>query len=371
MKKKKILFVFGTRPEAIKLAPLFLALKKDTKNFTVKVCATSQHREMQDQILQLFSIKPDYDLNIMIPNQTLFYLTSELIKRIEPILDDFTPDLLVVQGDTTTVFAASLAGFYKKIAVAHVEAGLRSGDMLSPFPEEANRVLASKLVTYHFCPTTRAVDNLKKEGITTHVYHVQNTVIDALFWVLQRVENEGAKFAKKLGVDVSRRNVLITAHRRESFGKPFEHICAAVKTLAVAFPDTDFVYPVHPNPNVRNTVYAMLQHLPNVKLIEPLDYPEMVWMMNQSTIVLTDSGGVQEEAPSLGKPVLVLRDVTERQEGIDAGNAILVGTNTKKIIEAATLLLTDKAAYAKMGHATNPYGDGKASERIAAILKNL
>ncbi|PIY16815.1 UDP-N-acetylglucosamine 2-epimerase (non-hydrolyzing), partial [Candidatus Dojkabacteria bacterium CG_4_10_14_3_um_filter_Dojkabacteria_WS6_41_9] len=183
--------------------------------------------------------------------------------------------------------------------------------------------------------------------------------------------NEGAKFAKKLGVDVSRRNVLITAHRRESFGKPFEHICAAVKTLAVAFPDTDFVYPVHPNPNVRNTVYAMLQHLPNVKLIEPLDYPEMVWMMNQSTIVLTDSGGVQEEAPSLGKPVLVLRDVTERQEGIDAGNAILVGTNTKKIIEAATLLLTDKAAYAKMGHATNPYGDGKASERIAAILKNL
>lgn len=366
-----LLFIFGTRPEAVKMAPLIKEFEKYPKDFSVKVAVTGQHREMLDQVLNFFDIKPDYDLNLMKPNQTLFDVTADALRGMEKIIDEVKPDLIIVQGDTTTVFAGALAGFYKKIKVAHLEAGLRSGDKYSPFPEEINRILTGHIADYHWAPTEKAKENLLKEGVKEeNIFVVQNTVIDALFLALELLKKEGdekyQEFFKE--IDFSKKVVLVTAHRRESFGEPFENICNAVKELSIKYPNVEFVYPVHLNPNVREVVYRILSDIPNVHLIEPLDYPYMVWIMNKAFIVLTDSGGVQEEAPSLGKPVLVLRDVTERQEGVDAGTAKLVGTDRELIIIEASKLLDDTKEYEKMAKAINPYGDGKASERIVHIL---
>jgi UDP-N-acetylglucosamine 2-epimerase (non-hydrolysing) len=367
-----ILFIFGTRPEAVKMAPLIKEFEKYSDDFTVKIAVTGQHREMLDQVLQFFDIKPDYDLNLMKPNQTLFDVTADALKGMEKILEEVKPNLTIVQGDTTTVFAGALASFYKKIPVAHLEAGLRSGDKYSPFPEEINRVLTGHIVDYHWAPTEQAKNNLLKEGILEEkIQVVQNTVIDALFLALELLKKEGDtkynEFFKD--IDFSKKVVLVTAHRRESFGEPFENICNSVKELSTKYPNVEFVYPVHLNPNVREVVYRILSNISNVHLIEPLDYPYMVWIMNKSYMVLTDSGGVQEEAPSLGKPVLVLRDVTERQEGVDAGTAKLVGTDKELIVKEASKLLDDESEYTKMAKAINPYGDGKASERIVKLVK--
>lgn len=368
-----LLFIFGTRPEAVKMAPLIKECEKYPRDFNVKVAVTGQHREMLDQVLEFFKIKPDYDLNLMKPNQTLFDVTADALRGMEKILDEVKPDLIVVQGDTTTVFTGALAGFYKKTPIAHLEAGLRSGDKYSPFPEEINRILTGHIVGYHWAPTEQAKKNLLSEGIKEEKIHVvQNTVIDALLLALELLKKEGddkyLEFFKD--IDFNKKIVLVTAHRRESFGEPFENICNSVKDLSAKYPNVEFVYPVHLNPNVREVVYRILSNIPNVHLIEPLDYPYMVWIMNRSYIVLTDSGGVQEEAPSLGKPVLVLRDVTERQEGVDAGTAKLVGTDKELIISEASKLLDNQEEYSKMAKAVNPYGDGKASERIVTLLRD-
>jgi UDP-N-acetylglucosamine 2-epimerase (non-hydrolysing) len=367
-----LLFIFGTRPEAVKMAPLIKEFEKHTKEFNIKVAVTGQHREMLDQVLKFFNIKPDYDLNLMKPNQTLFDVTADALRGMEKIIEEVSPDLIVVQGDTTTVFAGALAGFYKKIKVAHLEAGLRSGDKYSPFPEEINRILTGHIADYHWAPTDKAKENLLKEGVSEDkIFVVQNTVIDALFLALELLKKEGdgkyQEFFKE--IDFNKKVVLVTAHRRESFGEPFENICNSVKELSIKYPEVEFVYPVHLNPNVREVVYRILSDIPNVHLIEPLDYPYMVWIMNKAYIVLTDSGGVQEEAPSLGKPVLVLRDVTERQEGVDAGTAKLVGTDKELIISEASKLLDIEQEYEKMAKSINPYGDGKTSERIVDLIK--
>lgn len=369
---QKLLFIFGTRPEAIKMAPLIKECEKYPDRFDVKIAVTGQHREMLDQVLEFFKIVPDYDLNLMKPNQTLFDVTADALRGMEKIIDEVKPDLIIVQGDTTTVFTGALAGFYKKVPVAHLEAGLRSGDKYSPFPEEINRILTGHMADYHWCPTEKARQNLLAEGIKEEKIHVvQNTVIDALFLALDLLkDDEGDKKYMKFfkGVDFHKKVILVTAHRRESFGEPFENICNAVKELAEKYENVEFVYPVHLNPNVREVVYRILDGIPNVHLIEPLDYPYMVWLMNKSYIVLTDSGGIQEEAPSLGKPVIVLRDVTERQEGVDAGTAKLVGTDKHLIIYETSRLLDNQEEYTKMSKAVNPYGDGKASERIVELL---
>lgn len=371
---KKILIIFGTRPEAIKMAPLIKELQSNKKDFNTVIALTGQHKEMLYQVLDFFKIKPNYDLELMKPNQTLFDITADALRGLEKILEKENPDLIVVQGDTTTVLAGALAGFYKKIKVAHLEAGLRSGDKMSPFPEEINRILTSHIADYHWAPTTKAKENLLKEGVKNNCIHVvKNTVIDALFLAVELLKKEGdnkyIRFFK--GIDFTKKVVLITAHRRESFGEPFENICNSIKDLAQKNPSVEFVYPVHLNPNVREVVFRILSNINNVHLLDPLDYPYLVWIMNKSYIVLTDSGGIQEEAPSLGKPVLVLRDVTERQEGVDAGTAILVGTNRKKIISHAQRLLDDPKYYAKIAKATNPYGDGKASQRIVKLLHKI
>lgn len=368
-----LLFIFGTRPEAVKMAPLIKECEKYPKDFKVKIAVTGQHREMLDQVLQFFNIKPDYDLNLMKPNQTLFDVTADALRGMEKILDEVKPDLIIVQGDTTTVFTGALAAFYKQIPIAHLEAGLRSGDKYSPFPEEMNRILTGHIADYHWAPTEKAKQNLLAEGIKEEkIFVVQNTVIDALFLALELLKKEGDSKYKEFfkDIDFNKKVVLITAHRRESFGEPFENICNAIKELSAKYPDVEFVYPVHLNPNVREVVYRILSNISNVHLIEPLEYPYMVWMMNKSYMVLTDSGGVQEEAPSLGKPVLVLRDVTERQEGIDAGTAKLVGTDKDLIIKETSNLLENQKEYKKMAHAVNPYGDGNASKRIVGILIN-
>jgi UDP-N-acetylglucosamine 2-epimerase (non-hydrolysing) len=368
---KKILFLFGTRPEAIKMAPLIAAFSADPA-FIVKVAVTAQHRQMLDQVLDFFSIKVDYDLNIMTPNQTLHQLTADLISRItNEILLKESFDYVFVQGDTTTVLASSLAAFYQKIKVIHIEAGLRSHDMHSPFPEEMNRVLTSRLAAFHFCPTENSRENLVKENITENVFVVGNTVIDALLSGLEKVKTtaDQSLLEKYEFVDFSKKIILVTCHRRENFGKPFEEICEALLTISSLFEDTvEIVYPVHLNPNVKDIAYAKLI-AKNIKLIAPLDYPELIWMMNRSHIILTDSGGIQEEAPSLGKPVLVLREVTERTEGVDSGTAILVGSDKEKIISETNKLLTDTAHYHLISKASNPYGDGSTSEKIKSILK--
>ena len=366
---KKILFLFGTRPEAIKMAPLIKCFSNDI-NFDVKVGVTAQHREMLDQVLTFFDIKVDYDLNIMKPNQTLHKLTADLILRItDEILSKEDFDYVFVQGDTTTVLSSALAAFYKKIKIVHIEAGLRSNNMHSPFPEEMNRVLTSKLSSYHFCPTENSKENLINEKINTNVFVVGNTVIDALLFGINKIkENKEYLLIEKYNfIDFSRKIILVTCHRRENFGKPFEEICDALLAIAAKYNDIEIVYPVHLNPNIKEIAYKKLI-AKNIKLIAPLDYPELIWMMNKSNIILTDSGGIQEEAPSLGKPVLVLREVTERTEGVDAGTAILVGSNKNKIVSETIKLLKDVEYYNSISIATNPYGDGTTSEKIKNII---
>lgn len=368
---KKLLFIFGTRPEAIKMAPIIRNFKANNK-FVVKVCVTAQHREMLDQVLDFFSIKPDYDLNLMAPNQTLFDITARVLKGVGDVLDDFNPDLVFVQGDTTTAFVGGLAAYYKKIKIAHVEAGLRSGNLYSPFPEEANRKMVGHIADFHFAPTSGSAENLKNEGVTRNVYVVGNSVIDALFLGLEIIKAKGEESFYRFfnNVDFSKKIILITAHRRESFGEPFDNICQAIKLLSETNPNFEFVYPVHLNPNVQIPVNKYLSDCKNVKLISPLDYQVLLWIMNKSYLVITDSGGIQEEAPSLGKPVVVLRDVTERMEGINAGTAILVGTDVYNIISKVSQLINNEVEYNLMAKSVNPYGDGTTSERIHNILIN-
>lgn len=366
---KKILFIFGTRPEAIKLAPLVLQFKKD-QSFDVKVCITAQHRGMLDQVLDFFEIAADFDLNLMKPGQTLFDITANGLKRLQGVIKSFSPDLVIVQGDTTTAFIGALSAYYFQVKTAHIEAGLRSGNKYSPFPEEINRRLAGVIADFHFAPTQLAVKNLNREGIFQNVFLTGNTVIDALLFGLDKVKKDKTLENKFSFLDKSGKLILITGHRRESFGEGFENICGAIRTLAGEFRDFQFVYPVHLNPNVQKPVTTLLKGLPNVFLIEPVDYPSMIWLMNKSYLILTDSGGIQEEAPTLGKPVLVMRNVTERTEGIEAGTAKLVGTNKEDITNNATKLITDLGEYKKMANASNPYGDGTASSQIVKILKN-
>ena len=369
---KKLLFIFGTRPEAIKLAPVIKAFEHDSM-FQVVVAVTGQHREMLDQVLNFFNIKPDHDLNLMKANQNLFDITANGLTMLEPMLTAEAPDMVLIQGDTTTALIGSLAAYYKKIKVAHIEAGLRSDDKYAPFPEEMNRVLTSHLADLHFAPTQGAADNLQREGVVQAVHVTGNSVIDALMLGLKIIETENGSAVRAYlsGLDIQKRFVLITAHRRESFGLPFENICRAIKTVALSHPDVSFVFPVHRNPNVREPVGHHLNNIPNVLLLDPLDYPRFIALMQHCYFVLTDSGGLQEEAPSLGKPVLVMRDVTERQEGIDAGTAKLVGTDYATIVDAIELLLNNPNEYLKMAQAVNPYGDGKASKRILEIIKSF
>lgn len=369
---RKILIIFGTRPEALKLIPIYNELKKFPDVFETKICISSQHKQMLWDMLNFFEINPDYDLDIMSPNQTLFDITSKILLKIKPVLDDFLPDLIITQGDTTTTFIASLAGFYSKIQVAHIEAGLRSFDKYSPFPEEINRVLTSRLADFHFAPTQKSIENLHSEGITNHTFLVGNTIIDTLFLTLSIIEKLETSYISKFEkVDFNKKIILITGHRRESFGQPFRNICNAIRKTAIDFPDVQIIYPVHLNPNVQTPVKEILSDLSNIFLIEPQKYPEFIWLMSKSYIILTDSGGVQEEAPSLGKPVLVMRDVTERTEGIEASTAKLVGTSENAIYQSIKELLQNEEKYHQMSIAQNPYGDGHSSERIADILKKI
>jgi UDP-N-acetylglucosamine 2-epimerase (non-hydrolysing) len=369
-----VLSVFGTRPEAIKMAPLVKALAEQA-GIKSKVCVTAQHRQMLDQVLELFEITPDYDLNIMKPGQTLSGITSEILTRIEPVLTEFQPDLVLVHGDTSTTFAATLAAYYQRVAVGHVEAGLRTGNIYSPWPEEANRKLTGALANLHFSPTELSRQNLLREGVNQDNIHVTgNTVIDALLLVNQKLETDqtlSQSLCERFPfLRDDARLVLITGHRRENFGDGFERICAAIRTLASDFPDVDFLYPVHLNPNVREPVGRILQGVTNVHLVEPQDYLPFVYLMTRAHIILTDSGGIQEEAPSLGKPVLVMRNTTERPEAVAAGTVKLVGTDSQNIIKAVTTLLNDQIEYRRMSFSHNPYGDGKACERIVNIIKN-
>jgi len=369
---KRISFIFGTRPEAIKLCPLILALRESRK-FQTHICVTAQHREMLDQVLGVFGIVPDIDLELMRENQSLSTFTSRALPAIDQYLSDHIPDMVLVQGDTTTVFCAALASFYHQVPVGHVEAGLRTWNKFAPYPEEINRVLTTHMADFHFAPTQRAKENLLKENVPAErIYVTGNTVIDALYIALDKV---GEKMPAIAGLPEQVLNnefispmVLITGHRRENFGRGFENICIAVTKLAQQFRDTAFVYPVHLNPNVREPVFRMLGGLDNVYLIEPLSYLPFVALMNKATIILTDSGGVQEEAPSLGKPVLVMREVTERPEAVEAGTVKLVGANVEKIVNSVTQLLTDSHAYAAMAQAINPYGDGQACGRIVNLI---
>lgn len=375
----KILTIFGTRPEAVKLAPIIKKLDVYPDRFTSVVCVTGQHRQMLDNMLDLFKIVPDYDLDIMKPSQTLFDVTCRSLAKMKYVLEKERPDLVLVQGDTTTTFAVSLAAFYLKIPVGHVEAGLRSFDKFHPFPEEVNRSLTSHIADLHFAPTMAAKENLLKEGIDQSKIRVTgNTVIDALLMVTKHLESPETQmrwdeyFFHKWGISFdSRRIVLVTGHRRESFGKGFQNICAALKQIATTHKDIKLIYPVHLNPNVQDPVRKILSDVDNIHLIDPLDYEPFVYLMSRSFIILTDSGGIQEEAPSLGKPVLVMRDVTERPEAVEAGTSKLVGTDVKKIVREAKRLLTDQEYYIKMSHTHNPYGDGKAGDRIIEFLEDF
>jgi UDP-N-acetylglucosamine 2-epimerase (non-hydrolysing) len=369
----KVLSVFGTRPEAIKMAPL-VNLLKETTGIESKVCVTGQHREMLDQVLKLFNIVPDYDLAIMKAGQDLYDVTTSILLNIKPVLRDFKPDIVLVHGDTSTTFAAALACYYEKTAVGHVEAGLRTGNIYSPWPEEANRKLTGALTKLHFAPTETSQQNLLKENVDpAGIVVTGNTVIDALHQVVAKIDadtNLTKNFEQQFPYGLNgRRLVLVTGHRRESFGGGFEQICAGLKQIAQQFPDTDVVYPVHLNPNVREPVFRLLSDTSNVHLIEPQDYLPFVYLMSRSTLVLTDSGGIQEEAPSLGKPVLVMRDTTERPEAVAAGTVKLVGTDAQVIVREVSRLLTDKAYYEQMSYAHNPYGDGKACARIIEAIK--
>ncbi|MFG1175792.1 non-hydrolyzing UDP-N-acetylglucosamine 2-epimerase [Erwiniaceae bacterium CAU 1747] len=370
----KVLTVFGTRPEAIKMAPLVHALAQDHE-IESRLCVTAQHREMLDQVLHLFSLVPDYDLNIMRPGQGLTEITSRILEGLKTVFADFTPDVVLVHGDTTTTLAASLAAFYHRIPVGHVEAGLRTGDLYSPWPEEANRTLTGHLASYHFAPTERSRQNLLRENLPdSRVFVTGNTVIDALFWVRDRVlshDNLRTSLAARYPfLDADKKLLLVTGHRRESFGGGFERICNALAEIARLHPQLQIVYPVHLNPNVSEPVNRILKGIDNIFLIEPQEYLPFVWLMDRAWLILTDSGGIQEEAPSLGKPVLVMRDATERPEAIEAGTVRLVGTDGAKIVSEVTRLLSDEAAWQTMSHAHNPYGDGLACQRIVQALKN-
>ena len=381
---KKVMLVFGTRPEAIKMAPLVKEFQKQPKRVETVVCVTGQHREMLDQVLKIFDIKPDYDLNIMKQGQDLYDVTARVLTGMRDVLKEVKPDVVLVHGDTTTSTAAALAAFYQQIPVGHVEAGLRTHNIYSPWPEEMNRLLTGRLATYHFSPTPLSRNNLIKESVDdSNIIITGNTVIDALYWVVDKIknnkelDNELEDILSKAGYDVNRLNngkklVLITGHRRENFGDGFINMCTAIKDLTVKYPDLDFVYPMHLNPNVRKPIHEVfgenLSGLKNMFFIEPLEYLSFVYLMEKSSIVLTDSGGIQEEAPGLGKPVLVMRDTTERPEALDAGTVKLVGTDYNKIVNEVSSLIDDKAAYEKMSKAVNPYGDGLACGRIVNAL---
>ncbi|WP_278961083.1 non-hydrolyzing UDP-N-acetylglucosamine 2-epimerase [Parabacteroides johnsonii] len=381
---RKVLLVFGTRPEAIKMAPLVMELQKQKERIETVVCVTGQHREMLDQVLEIFDIKPDYDLNIMKRGQDLYDVTARVLTGMREVLKEIKPDIVLVHGDTTTSTAAALAAFYQQIPVGHVEAGLRTHNIYSPWPEEMNRLLTGRLATYHFSPTPLSRNNLIKESVDDrNIIVTGNTVIDALYWVVDKIknnkelDNELEDILSKAGYDVNRLNngkklVLITGHRRENFGDGFINMCTAIKDLTVKYPDLDFVYPMHLNPNVRKPIHEVfgenLSGLKNMFFIEPLEYLSFVYLMEKSSIVLTDSGGIQEEAPGLGKPVLVMRDTTERPEALDAGTVKLVGTDYNKIVNEVSSLIDDKAAYEKMSKAVNPYGDGLACGRIVNAL---
>lgn len=381
---KKVMLVFGTRPEAIKMAPLVKEFQKQPKRVETVVCVTGQHREMLDQVLKIFDIKPDYDLNIMKQGQDLYDVTARVLTGMRDVLKEVKPDVVLVHGDTTTSTAAALAAFYQQIPVGHVEAGLRTHNIYSPWPEEMNRLLTGRLATYHFSPTPLSRNNLIKESVDDrNIIITGNTVIDALYWVVDKIknnkelDNELEDILSKAGYDVNRLNngkklVLITGHRRENFGDGFINMCTAIKDLTVKYPDLDFVYPMHLNPNVRKPIHEVfgenLSGLKNTFFIEPLEYLSFVYLMEKSSIVLTDSGGIQEEAPGLGKPVLVMRDTTERPEALDAGTVKLVGTDYNKIVNEVSSLIDDKAAYEKMSKAVNPYGDGLACGRIVNAL---
>jgi UDP-N-acetylglucosamine 2-epimerase (non-hydrolysing) len=380
MQKKKIMLAFGTRPEAIKMAPLYHALKAQPDVFDTVLCVTAQHRQMLDQVLKVFDMTPDIDLNLMTPGQDLFDVTSAVLKGMRDVLKAQRPDALLVHGDTTTTLAAAMAGFYLGVPVGHVEAGLRTHDLQAPFPEEFNRQVASKLAKWHFAPTDFSQTNLLAERVPQDSITVTgNTVIDALFWVLGRIDADETRrqglvdfLTGQLGFDWQRqRFVLMTGHRRENFGDGFLQICYALKELAARYPATQFVYPVHLNPNVQQPVNAILADVPNVHLIAPLDYEPFVYLLKHSHIVLTDSGGIQEEAPSLGIPVLVMREVTERPEAVTAGTVRLVGADRGRIVTNITELLDNEASYAAMARAHNPYGDGKACARIVSKLREI
>ncbi|WP_180160962.1 non-hydrolyzing UDP-N-acetylglucosamine 2-epimerase [Acinetobacter sp. YH01004] len=371
--KKKVLLVFGTRPEAIKMAPLALQLKQQEASFETKVCVTGQHRQMLDQVLELFNLTPDFDLNLMKPGQTLSDITSGVLKGLEQVFAEWTPDVVLVHGDTATTFAASLAAYYHKIAVGHVEAGLRTGDIYSPWPEEANRKLTGALTTYHFAPTQSSYNNLIKENIDPkNITITGNTVIDALLTVKEKVETDRAviaQFEQQFNfLDSTKKLILVTGHRRENFGQGFLNICTALANIAKQYPDVQIVYPVHLNPNVQKPVNELLSGISNIYLIAPQDYLPFVYLMNRSYLILTDSGGIQEEAPSLGKPVLVMRDTTERPEAVEAGTVKLVGTDAALIQQSVIELLENTDLYQTMAAAHNPYGDGTASQQIIRAL---
>lgn len=365
----RVLSVFGTRPEAIKMAPLVTALAADAR-FDAKVCVTAQHREMLDQVLALFDIVPDFDLNIMRADQDLTEVSCGILTGMKRVLAEWRPDVVLVHGDTATTMMAAIAAFFARVPVGHVEAGLRSGDLDAPWPEEANRRIAAVPTRFHFAPTAAAQANLRREGVAADTITVTgNTVIDALFLALEKLPARADEFDARFGfLRPDARVLLVTGHRRESFGAGFERICEALLALARRYPALDIVYPVHLNPNVRGPVDRLLSGVDNIHLIEPLDYLPFVWLMNRAHLILTDSGGVQEEAPSLGKPVLVMRDTTERPEGVAAGTARLIGTDQDRIVSEVSTLLDDKSAYAAMARAHNPYGDGHAAARIAEIV---
>ncbi|EGQ9325765.1 non-hydrolyzing UDP-N-acetylglucosamine 2-epimerase [Vibrio cholerae] len=374
MSKKKVLTVFGTRPEAIKMAPLVHALSLDGR-FEAKVCVTAQHREMLDQVLELFEIRADYDLNIMTPKQTLNDITARIILELRPVLQEFKPDIVLVHGDTATTFATSLAAYYEQIAVGHVEAGLRTGNIYSPWPEEANRKLTGVLAKYHFSPTETSKNNLLHENYTEEsIFVTGNTVIDALLMIKDKLDQDSALKARLAAefpyLDDNKKLILVTGHRRESFGSGFERICEALAQIANLHSDVQILYPMHLNPNVREPVSRILGKLENVFLVEPQQYLPFIYLMDRSYLILTDSGGIQEEAPSLGKPVLVMRETTERPEAVEAGTVKLVGTNVEKIVKNLDLLLVNQEAYQIMSFAHNPYGDGKASNRILDAIYN-
>ena len=375
---KKILFVFGTRPEAIKMAPVVKEFERHPGKFDIRVCVTAQHREMLDQVLEIFDIRPDYDLNIMQPNQDLYDVTSRILLKLREVFEDADPDIVLVHGDTTTTFAASLAAFYRKIAVGHVEAGLRTGNVYSPWPEEMNRKLTGCLTQYHFAPTERGKQNLMNEGVSEkQIFVTGNTVIDALYLMLDKIKKKPelqeelkAIISKKGFVlnNKERKYILITGHRRENFGEGFKNICRAMKKIADNYPDYDLVYPVHLNPNVQKPVYDILGDTNNIYLIEPLDYLPFIYLMSKAYIVITDSGGIQEEAPGLGKPVLVMRETTERPEAVEAGTVKLVGTDADLIFSETSRLIDDPEYFKRMSKAHNPYGDGKAGRKIVNFL---